>query len=125
LVAVDFYSFLSGPLSFGSGGPTIATLGTGDRFGVDALSSVCICLFVPDGYVSGTPLSATSVYAGATFASLGVIPGTYVWNWGSGANADSLTLRIIPTAAPEPVSLSLLAVGVAGLVVRRWRRRAA
>jgi hypothetical protein len=65
------------------------------------------------------------VYAGATFASLGVTPGTYVWAWGSAATADSLTLQIGPAAVPEPVSLSLLAVGVAGLAVRHWRRRTA
>ena len=81
---------------------------------------------VPFEYVPGDPLSGTSVYARATFASLGVTPGTYVWTWGSGANADSLTLQIgHAPAVSEPASMALLALGVAGLGVRRWRRRTA
>jgi hypothetical protein len=32
-------------------------------------------------------------FAGATLASLGVTPGTYVWTWASG----SLTLFIVPS----------------------------
>src|SRR5262249_22787531 len=61
---------------------------------------------------------------GATIASLGAIPGTYTWHWGTGANADSFTLNIIaPSAAPEPASLALLAMGLAGLgMVVRTRR---
>jgi hypothetical protein len=106
------------------GGTTIATSGTGPRFGVFFNQ-----LDVPDGYVSGTLLEGSSLYEGATFASLGVTPGTYVWTWPVAANVtpangvlqDSLTLNIVP----EPVSLSLLAVGAAGLTVRRWRRRTA
>jgi hypothetical protein len=119
---IDVYSGLSGPGSFGPGAAAAQSSGTGDVFGVEGQQ----LLVLPSGYVSGAPLSGTSVYAGATFASLGVTPGTYVWTWGStNTTPDSLTLQIGPAAVPEPVSLSLLAVGVAGLVVRRWRRRTA
>jgi hypothetical protein len=119
---LDAYGPITGPASFGAGAFLPASSGSGPGFGVAAQGSL---LVVPDGYASGALLSGTSVYAGTTFASLGVTPGTYVWNWGSGPTADSLTLQIGPAAAPEPVSLSLLAVGVAGFAVRRWRRRTA
>ena len=81
-------------------------------------------LLVPAGYVSGHALSDTSTYNTATFASLGVTPGTYEWTWGRGVHADSFTLQIGPVAAvPEPASLPLLVMGLAGLgmVVRRRR----
>ena len=114
--AVDVYEELSGPHLL-PGVSTIASSGTGDRFGV--LSP--FRLVVPDGYVSGAPLSATSVYAGATLASLGITPGTYVWTWGTGANADSFTLQVGPASVPEPISLTLLGVGLAGVAMRRQR----
>lgn len=122
LLDTDVYGVVSGPMSFGVLALTVPSSGTGDRFGVSGQDGR---LHVADGYISGAPLSGTSVYASATFASLGVTPGTYVWTWGSGPTADSLTLQIGPAAVPEPVSLSLLGVGVAGFAVRRWRRRTA
>jgi hypothetical protein len=45
--------------------------------------------------VSGAPLSEFSVYSDATFASLGMIPGFYVWSWGAGAHADTFTIHIM------------------------------
>lgn len=45
-------------------------------------------------YVSNSPLNATATWAGATFTSLELIPGTYNATWGSGATADSLTIII-------------------------------
>jgi hypothetical protein len=115
------YGGFTGPTSFGSrSSTTFSSSDTGDHVGIEGATHQ---LFVPPGYVSGNPLLDTSTYAGATFASLGVTPGTYVWTWGTGANADSFTLQIGPAAAPEPASLSVLALGLAGLgVVLRTRR---
>ena len=79
---------------------------------------------MPSGYVSGANLSETAAYNGATFASLHLTPGTYTWSWGTGANADSFTLQIGPLAVvPEPASLALLVMGLAGLGMMRRTRR--
>jgi hypothetical protein len=79
-------------------------------------------IVVPQGYTSGNSLSDTMTFTGKTFASLGVLPGTYTWNFGTGANADSLILEI--GVVPEPASLTLLAVGLAGLGMALRLRRA-
>lgn len=119
LLEVDTYRGISGPASFGPRTLFVSsTSGSGDRLGLHGSG---FNLTVPAGYVSGEPLSATNIFDSATFANLGVTSGTYVWTWGSGSTADSLTLRIVP----EPASLSLIAIGMAGLGVRRLRRGAA
>jgi hypothetical protein len=76
-------------------------------------------LFVPNGYVSDSPLSDTSTYDSQTFATLGATPGTYVWTWGSGVADDTFTLQIGPAvpAIPEPSSLLLLGVGLAAALL--------
>ena len=73
---VTFFSGFSGPTSFGSGNGDIASSGSGDRVGIVGLFGQ---LSVPDGYVSGAALLSSATWNNATFASLGVIPGTYVW----------------------------------------------
>jgi hypothetical protein len=90
---LDIYTGFTGPTSFGSGSNTDASSGTGDIVGMNGSGDG---VGVPEGYVSGTPLSDTATYDNATFTSLGVTPGTYEWTWGSGANADSFTLDVVP-----------------------------
>jgi hypothetical protein len=118
-----FYSgFTTGPVSFGSGGITLPSSGSGDSVAIDG-----DMLSVPLDYVSENALSDNSTYDNQTFGSLGATPGTYVWTWGSGATADSFTLNIVPTnivPTPEPSSLALLAlplglVGLAGLALKK------
>ncbi len=96
---------------------------SGDIIGVSSYFG-SPCIIVPDGYVSGTSLSATMTYTNASLDSLQMNPGDYVWTWGSGGNADSFTLTVIP----EPVSA--LPVGLIALVtcrldryLRRYRHR--
>lgn len=123
LEPVDLYTGFTGPMDFGSSGGTSANSGSGDIVGISGFGNSVI---VPVGYVSGEPLGTSiATWDNATFASLGVTPGSYVWNWGSGPSADSLTLDVGPAAVPEPSSLALLALPL-GLVtlLAAWSRRA-
>jgi hypothetical protein len=102
--AVDEYGGLSGPTSFGSGSARSASSGSGDMVGITitpypVFGFTVWLLRVPKGYVSGTALSNMAIYSGATFATLGVTPGTYVWTWGAGAN-QNFTLKILPEILP-------------------------
>ncbi|HMA78210.1 MAG TPA: hypothetical protein VKP88_03640 [Candidatus Paceibacterota bacterium] len=114
VLPVDLYSGISGWTTFGTiNPPTLFTSGSGGGFGVSGLLQG---LFVPAGYTSGDPLSATNTITGANFDTLGISRGQYVWTWGSGANADSFTLNVIPA----PLPLALLATGaLIGLGLRK------
>jgi hypothetical protein len=115
------YRSISGPANFGSGVGSFAPSTSGDFFGVQGSEGI---LNVPQGYTSGSPLSATNTWSGQTFASLGATPGTYTWTWGNEVNGnfDFFTLQIGPaaTVVPAPPTLLLGLVG-AGCVV--WIRR--
>jgi hypothetical protein len=121
------YTGFTGPFSFGPPsiiGGTGASSGSGDTVAIAA--GVDKLLDLPQGYVSGSPLSDTSTYDNQTFASLDATPGTYVWTWGSGAHADSFTLQIGPAAVPAPLIGHglpvLLAVGGLLFGAKLWGR---
>jgi hypothetical protein len=76
------------PTSFGSG-YTAPTSFTGDAFGIQN-GSLGKDIIVPIGYTSGSPLSGTATFANKTISSMGLTPGTYLYDWGS----DSITLQI-------------------------------
>jgi hypothetical protein len=113
---IQYYKTVSGPANFGTGGFTAASSGTGDLFGVEAEFNN---LMLPQSYTSGDPLSGTATWNSTTISNLGLTPGTYVYNWGSGENADSLTVNIVP----EPATIGLIGIGLAGMFVRRRRRQ--
>jgi hypothetical protein len=115
----DQYQGFSGPLSFGPGGITFANSNSGDAVTLISGMTSFSGLFVPQGYVSGGALSSSSTYNNATFASLGVTPGTYVWSWGQGAN-QRFTLIIGGVGVPDAGStLPLLGFGLLGLAALR------
>lgn len=88
---IDAWGPISGPAIVGPGNAQVlADTGGGDKAGVVGTGG----LVVAQGYVSGAPMAASSTWNAATFASLGLTPGEYVWTWGTGATADSFTLRI-------------------------------
>ena len=113
---------ITGPHSFGSGGRFTADSATGTKAGVLQADT----LVIAGGYVSGSQISETATFNNTTISALGVTPGTYVYKWGSGASADTLTFYAgVPAPAPEPSTWALLAVGLAaaGLAARRRRAR--
>src|SRR5262249_31483469 len=117
---LDSYRGFTGPTNFGFGTQFLADIGSGDFVGLRgniALGGLGNLLFVPTGYVSGTALLDSMTFNNATFASLGVTPGTYVWTWGDGAN-QRFTLRI--GAVPDGGStVTLLGFGLLGLAALR------
>jgi len=117
---VDVYTGFTGPTSFGSGFFFFPNTGSGDIVGIDAQSSFGGLLAVPPGYVSGTALSDSMTFNNATFASLGVTPGTYVWTWGTGLENQNFTLIIEGAGVPDGGStVSLLGCALLGLFALR------
>lgn len=106
--SVDVYNGGAGPISWGAGAFTAADSGSGNLVGASYDLSVGL-LFVPTNYVFGTDLGeSTSIWTGATFASLGLDPGTYVSTWG----ADTFTVNVIAgPAVPEPATWAMLVLG--------------
>jgi hypothetical protein len=93
--------------------------GTGARFGIaiEAFNGQNgPAVTVPAGYMSGGALSGTSTYANKTIAGLGLIPGTYVWEW----SGDTLTLNI--GQVPLPAAPWLFATAFMSLAWRLRRR---
>ena len=124
---VEFFSGLSDPGPFGPGIQTDANSSSGDIVGVQgANGEPSAFLFTPAGYVSGASLSETMTFDGATFASLGVTPGEYVFTWGTGASADTFTVDFATSgAAPEPATWAMMLIGFAGLSYAAARRKSA
>lgn len=114
--SVQMYRYLglSGPKSMGSGQSSGSFRGTGDLVMIEGASEQ---LWLPYGYDSGTYLSGTTRYSSRSLETLGFNEGAYVYTWGSGANADSLTVNVIP----EPSTLAFVGIFGGGLwVVRRF-----
>jgi len=115
---------IAGPSSFGSGTFTAPTSGGGDKFGLwgQVGGNPIALLHLPNGYSSGDPLSSSSTYAGASFASLGLTPGTYTWASGTGPTADSLRINIGPVPEPGAWAMASGVLCLAAVAARRSRR---
>jgi hypothetical protein len=112
------YTGISGPASFGTGGNSPQGTPSGSSVELDGFGGA---ISVPSSYVSGTSLTMGATWTGQTFFSLGLTPGTYVWTWGTGSDADSYTLQI--GAVPEPSSAVLAVSGALALIAAYgWSR---
>ena len=110
----DTFSSISGPSNFGTGSGGPASSSSGDFVALRITTENVI--MAPDGYVSGTFLSGTSTWSNMSLANQGITPGSYVWTWGSGENADSLTLNAIP----EPATFAF--IGISAIAAFTGRR---
>ncbi len=114
--SVDLYSGFSISQANSTDVQLFASSGTGPVFYVqDSLFGV------PTGYSSGDPIAASSAtITGTNFTAMGLTEGdAYVYSWGSGANADNITVNIVPI--PEPAASVLFGLGCVGLLSRRRR----
>jgi len=98
---------------FGPGGTAIGTA-TGDTFNVYTSDIVGFAV----GYAGG-PISGDLTLSGETFASLGVLEGTYA---SVAFNGETITLYIGAVVVPLPAALPLLAGALFGLGALRRRR---
>lgn len=119
--ATTFFGLLTGPTSFATTTPEsfFPSSSSGTLVVLDAQSSGQVAVGVIAGYVSGTAMSGTSTWNNTTIAGLGLTPGTYIYTWGTGGTADSLTLQIGPPPPPPtpiPSSIYLLTIGMAGIL---------
>ena len=90
---------VSFPAAIGTGGFVAPSSGTGSFVGTVGGGY----LVVPLRYVSGSSLGESeTAFVGRTLADLGLAPGEYVWSWGEGATADSLTVRVGAQTPPPP-----------------------
>jgi hypothetical protein len=120
---VDAYRGFSGPSNFGGGPPILGTSGTGSAVGIDAeAGSSTNFLDVPVDYMSDTPLTSTLIFAGKSFKTLGLRPGTYEWKWGTGPD-QNFTIAIGPlgAAVPESSTWVMMLLGFAALGFAGYR----
>ena len=80
--AVAVYAGITGPASFGRGGHSVASIGGGDAVAVTARTAFWASRWATS---SGSALSSSMEFAGQTFASIGLSPGTYAWTWRAGS----------------------------------------
>ncbi len=103
-ISGDLYSFGHVPgTPFGTGGDSTPNSVSGQNFGVNFATNL---VYVPTGYISGTPLSGSMTFTGATLASLGI--------YGSGTYTSTATpfFQFIVTFGPPPEELSAVTTGL-------------
>jgi autotransporter adhesin len=88
--AIYFFPTATGASSYGTGSTTFASASSGDRFLFYALYDNVSQIIVDSTYISGTNISGSLTFNGATFSSLGITPGTYKWTL---SNNDTITLN--------------------------------
>ena len=119
--AVDSYALSSFAGAFGTSTSYFSSpsSSSGDNFFIWGDSGALAQVGVPAGYVSGSSINSGMVFNGATIVGFTMIPGTYLYTLPN----DAITLNIGAAAVPEPGTLSLIGLGLAGFaaIVRRKR----
>lgn len=87
----DTYDIGAQSITFSTGAGYTATSNTGGIVAIGSRSTGNNTLNVPQGYVSGSPLSSTSTWSGQTIAGMGLIPGSFTFSWAG----DSLTINVL------------------------------
>ena len=106
---------------FGFGARTIVSYGSGEPIFLTGFGGGLATTQTHSLFEGPFTLSSTSTYTGQSFTTLGVMPGTYEWTWGTGPN-QNYTLIIGssspgPMPVPEPASAALLGAAVVGFAV--------
>lgn len=124
----DLYALASpgGPTNFGIGNDRVANSFTGNRAGFFFQNNT-LSVLVPTGYISGSDAgTSTSTFNNSSLASLGLSIGTYTYNFGQGANADSFIVRIGEQAGAVPETatwgMMIAGLGMMGGAMRTRRR---
>lgn len=111
-VACDFYTIPSPTPSprpgFGGLLNSVQLPDTGVGIAGTAGTANSPTVTVPAGYVSGAPLSASSVFSAKSLGVIELTPGIYTVSWGSGANADSVVVEIRAPSAATPTAVPTL-----------------
>jgi len=90
----EYSGFLTVPSNFGSGSGLPPSSVSGSLFGIIYQGAPPHHLMVPTGYTSGTQITTSQTFNNTSIASLGLTVGTYTYTWGTGPNADSVTVVI-------------------------------
>jgi hypothetical protein len=80
---------------------------------------------VPNNYISDTFLTSTLIFAGWTFKTLGLRPGTYEWTWGTGPDQNfTIAIGAVGATVPESSTWTMMLLGFAGYRQARKGRSA-
>lgn len=117
-----YTGFLTDPSPFGEGTYIVASQVSVDEFSTFMLNGSMPSIALSAHYSNESALNASMEFD-STISGMGLTPGTYEWTWGTGTNADSLTINI--GAVPEPSTWWFLVIGTVLISLFVYRSRKA